>query len=129
MPRWRKVPRGASGSSTTRTRLRAPSGTPVQRKGGIRFSPSRAKVEGILSPSAKAGLVSVRAIASSRDWSTICAGERELPQIVPVPPSPSLFEAAAEEPRRGRERRGRDQRERQRLGRDLRDRQILQEYA
>jgi hypothetical protein len=50
-----QVPAGALGSSQSKARLRAPSGTSIQAKGGDRFCPSQVKRRGIIAPSARLG--------------------------------------------------------------------------
>src|ERR1051326_3207627 len=50
-------PPGASGSSTTRTRLLAPEGVPSMRNGGLVSPPLQVNFGGIFPPSEKAELV------------------------------------------------------------------------
>src|SRR5262249_2205847 len=66
---WLKVPPGASGSSTTRARLRALSGTPSICIGGILFSPYIVYLFGIFPPSVNPLLVSF--INSFHFWKTL----------------------------------------------------------
>src|SRR2546421_6438738 len=61
----RKVPEGASGSSTTRTRLPVPAGTSDHDKGGEISAPSQVYCAGISPPGGTAGLVSIRGIGVS----------------------------------------------------------------
>src|SRR5215831_16045854 len=61
----RKVPDGASGSSTTRTKLRVPSGAPDHDNGGEMSAPSQVYCAGISLPGGIAGLASIRGMAVS----------------------------------------------------------------
>src|SRR5262252_4073635 len=54
---WVNKPPGASGSSTIKTRLFAPEGTPAICKGGLVSDPSHVNFDGMLAPSWKAELV------------------------------------------------------------------------
>src|SRR5271155_3484241 len=62
---WRNTPEGASGSSTTRTRLLVPSGTPDHVRGGEISAPSQVYCDVISPPGGMAGLASIRGIAVS----------------------------------------------------------------
>src|SRR6516162_9699462 len=62
---WRNVPEGASGSSTTSTRLLVPSGIPDQVSGGDISAPSQVYCAGISPPGGIAGLASIRGMALS----------------------------------------------------------------
>ena len=61
----RKVPEGASGSSTTSTRLPVPGGTPDHDKGGEMSAPSQVYCAGISPLGGMAGLASIRGMAVS----------------------------------------------------------------
>src|SRR5436305_3399473 len=62
---WVKVPRGASGSSQIRARLRVPAGGSVHFSEGELFWPSPVYCRGIACPSWKAGLVTSRAMVGA----------------------------------------------------------------
>ena len=53
------MPRGASGSSTTRATSAVPAATPDQASGGETFSPSQVNRSGIAAPALNAGLDTV----------------------------------------------------------------------
>src|SRR5215472_14857357 len=62
---WRDTPEGASGSSTTRTRLLVPFGTPDHVNRGEISAPSQAYCDGISPPGEIPGLASNRGMALS----------------------------------------------------------------
>src|SRR6516165_11187423 len=62
---WRNTPEGASGSSTTRTRLLVPSGSPDHVSGGEISVPSQVYCDGISPPGGIAGLASIRGMVLS----------------------------------------------------------------
>jgi hypothetical protein len=89
IPQCRKIPLGASASSTTSAKLRVPSGTPLHFNGGNRFSWIRVYFGGIASPSANAGLTN-HGISFNRVLTGICTdaalhGRRRRPAGFPPP--------------------------------------------
>src|SRR5512144_1851394 len=86
---------GASGSSTTRARLRVPAGAPDQASGGERSSPSQVWRAGISSPSVNAAdLISNMALPRPRHTrlASPMPAPAESPSTgAPAAPGPSLF--------------------------------------
>src|SRR5436305_1200802 len=62
---WRNTPEGASGSSTTRTRLPVPAGTSDHDKGGEMSAPSQVYCAGMSPFGGMAGLLSIKGMAVS----------------------------------------------------------------
>src|SRR6516165_8631938 len=74
---WRNVPEGASGSSTTSTRLLVPFGIPDHVSGGEISVPSQVYCDGISPPGGIAGLASNRGMVVSSNLPVRHSTDRE----------------------------------------------------